>query len=56
MDKMTMKVKVEHVDSAERVGQLEKIDKLREYGVGEEIKLPQVRAPMENIIFWIAVY
>lgn len=43
MDKKTVKIKVEHMDSAERVGQLEKIDKLREFGVGEEINLPQVR-------------
>lgn len=56
MDKMTMKVKVERMDSAERVGQLEKIDKLREFGVGEEIKLPQVRVLLENTTLWIAVY
>ena len=43
MDKKTVKVKVERLDSAERISQLEKIDKLREYGVGEEINLPQVR-------------
>lgn len=37
-----MRIQVDHMDSPERVEQLEKIDQLRELGVGEEINLPQV--------------
>lgn len=35
------------MDSPERVKQLEKIDQLRELGVGEEINLPQVSIILE---------
>ncbi len=53
---MIMKVKVEQMDSAERVGQLEKIDKLREFGVGEDINLPQVRLVLEHLTFLLLLY
>lgn len=51
-----MKVKVEQMDSAERVGQLEKIDKLREFGVGEEINLPQVRLLLSTQRSYLLLY
>ncbi|KAI9719100.1 MAG: hypothetical protein M1812_003730 [Candelaria pacifica] len=37
-----MKIEVDEIDSPERIEQLEKIDLLRELGVGEEINLPQL--------------
>ena len=42
MAKKDMKTQVDTMDSPERLEQLEKIDRLREFGVGEEINLPQV--------------
>ena len=42
MVKGAMKIPMDQLDSPERLEQLEKIDRLRELGVGEEISLPQV--------------
>jgi len=56
MAKKNMKIQVDHMDSPERVKQLEKIDQLRELGVGEEINLPQVSIILEAFrsfcLFW----
>ncbi|KAI9699778.1 MAG: hypothetical protein M1836_002813 [Candelina mexicana] len=42
MVKKFIKQEVEEMDNPERVQQLERIDQLRELGVGDEIKLPQL--------------
>jgi len=56
MAKKNMKIQVDHMDSPERLEQLEKIDQLRELGVGEEINLPQVSIILEAFrsfcLFW----
>ncbi len=43
MVQKAMTITVDEMDSSERVEQLEKIDQLRELGVGKDINLPQVR-------------